>query len=123
MSRSPRNRPAPRPRPRPIRCGGCSGSACKLPASRDLGDCLPRGDPYLARRTSPRRLMADIETPCNKVCALDPVSALCVGCGRTVAEIAGWIGFTAEERARIMAQLPQRLAALQANQTTRIDAT
>jgi predicted Fe-S protein YdhL (DUF1289 family) len=54
--------------------------------------------------------MADIETPCNKVCAVDPISTLCVGCGRTVAEIAGWIGFTADERARIMAQLPQRLA-------------
>jgi predicted Fe-S protein YdhL (DUF1289 family) len=67
--------------------------------------------------------MADIETPCNKVCAVDPVSTLCVGCGRTVAEIAGWIGFTADERARIMAELPQRLATLQGNKTTHADAT
>jgi predicted Fe-S protein YdhL (DUF1289 family) len=67
--------------------------------------------------------MADIETPCNKVCAVDPVSTLCVGCGRTVAEIAGWIGFTAAERARIMAELPQRLATLQGNRTTHADAT
>lgn len=67
--------------------------------------------------------MADIETPCNKVCAVDPVSALCAGCGRTVAEIAGWIGFTAEERTRIMAQLPQRLAALHGNEKTHADAT
>jgi predicted Fe-S protein YdhL (DUF1289 family) len=54
--------------------------------------------------------MADIESPCNKVCAIDPISALCVGCGRTLAEIAGWIRFGADERARIMAELPRRLA-------------
>jgi len=56
--------------------------------------------------------MADIESPCNKVCALDPLAALCVGCGRTLAEIEGWLRFSAAERARIMAELPQRLAAL-----------
>jgi uncharacterized protein len=55
--------------------------------------------------------MADIESPCNKVCAVDPVSTLCVGCGRTLAEIEGWIRLTAEERARIMAELPRRRAA------------
>ena len=53
--------------------------------------------------------MADIESPCNKICAVDPVSALCVGCGRTLAEIEGWIRFSADERARIMAVLPRRL--------------
>ena len=56
--------------------------------------------------------MADIESPCNKVCAVDPISALCIGCGRNLAEIAGWIGFDADERARIMAELPVRLATL-----------
>jgi uncharacterized protein len=66
--------------------------------------------------------MAEIETPCNKVCAVDPVSGLCVGCGRTVAEIAGWIGFTAHDRAHVMADLPQRLAKLQRDQTSSADA-
>jgi len=56
--------------------------------------------------------MATIESPCNKICALDPIAALCVGCGRSLAEIEGWLRFSADERARIMAQLPQRLAAL-----------
>jgi predicted Fe-S protein YdhL (DUF1289 family) len=67
--------------------------------------------------------MADIETPCNKVCIVDPLSALCIGCGRTVAEIAGWIGFTAEERARVMAELPQRLAELHRGETSGVDVT
>jgi predicted Fe-S protein YdhL (DUF1289 family) len=74
------------------------------------GDCLPRGDPYLAGRIQilVRRLM-NTESPCNKVCAIDPISALCVGCGRTLAEIAGWLRFSPDERARIMAELPRRL--------------
>jgi predicted Fe-S protein YdhL (DUF1289 family) len=54
--------------------------------------------------------MAEIESPCNKVCAIEPVSSLCLGCGRSVDEISGWIGFGADQRARIMAELPQRLA-------------
>jgi uncharacterized protein len=67
--------------------------------------------------------MSDIETPCNKVCAIDPAFGLCIGCGRTVAEIAGWIGFTAEERTAIMAALPQRLALMNRGEVTRTDAT
>ena len=54
--------------------------------------------------------MAEIESPCNKICTVDPVSARCVGCGRTLAEIEGWIRFSAEARARIMTELPRRRA-------------
>ena len=41
---------------------------------------------------------------------VDPVSSLCTGCGRTLAEIASWVDFSADERRRIMAALPGRLA-------------
>jgi uncharacterized protein len=51
-----------------------------------------------------------IESPCNKICTLDPSSGICIGCGRTAAEIGGWLGYSAPERARIMAELPDRLA-------------
>ncbi|MEA2938680.1 MAG: uncharacterized protein QOC56_2184 [Alphaproteobacteria bacterium] len=57
--------------------------------------------------------MPSIESPCNKVCVVDPGRGLCVGCGRTLAEIGGWIAFTPQERRRIMAELPVRLASLQ----------
>ena len=56
--------------------------------------------------------MSTIETPCNKVCVIDPAFLLCVSCGRNVAETAGWIGFTGDERRRIMAELPGRIAAM-----------
>jgi uncharacterized protein len=55
---------------------------------------------------------ADVKTPCNSVCALHPVAGLCMGCGRSVDEIAGWIAFDDKERAAIMARLPLRLAAM-----------
>jgi predicted Fe-S protein YdhL (DUF1289 family) len=51
-------------------------------------------------------------SPCNKTCAVEPALGLCIGCGRTLAEITGWIGYSDHERACIMAELPQRLASL-----------
>ena len=49
-----------------------------------------------------------IATPCVKVCAVDGASGLCLGCFRTLPEIAGWSRLSDEERARIMAELPER---------------
>ncbi len=50
----------------------------------------------------------DIASPCIKVCVIDPVSGLCSGCARTLAEIAAWARLEADERRRIMAELPAR---------------
>ena len=54
-------------------------------------------------------MSADISTPCAKVCVVDPVSALCVGCGRSVAEIAAWRGMSEARRLAVMAGLDERL--------------
>jgi predicted Fe-S protein YdhL (DUF1289 family) len=51
-----------------------------------------------------------IESPCVKICTLDTQAGLCRGCGRTLDEIAGWVRMSIEERKRIMAELPARLA-------------
>ncbi len=50
-----------------------------------------------------------VETPCIKVCRIDETSGLCVGCGRSLAEIAGWGSMTTAQRRAIMAELPSRL--------------
>jgi predicted Fe-S protein YdhL (DUF1289 family) len=50
----------------------------------------------------------EIQSPCNKVCVVDPISGVCIGCGRTLAEIASWLQLSTQERARIMAELPRR---------------
>jgi uncharacterized protein len=49
-----------------------------------------------------------IATPCVQVCAVDGESGLCLGCYRTLSEIAGWSRLTDEERAALMAALPGR---------------
>jgi uncharacterized protein len=51
-----------------------------------------------------------IESPCIKVCTLDARSGRCLGCGRSVDEIARWSAMSDSERARVMAELPARLA-------------
>ncbi|WP_155478625.1 DUF1289 domain-containing protein [Rhodoplanes serenus] len=55
-----------------------------------------------------------IDTPCIKVCTVDRASGLCVGCGRSLDEIAEWADLSAAARRRIMAELPARLARLPA---------
>lgn len=55
--------------------------------------------------------MSDIASPCVKICVLDATAGLCRGCGRTLAEIERWTRLTDAERARVMAELPARLAA------------
>jgi predicted Fe-S protein YdhL (DUF1289 family) len=54
------------------------------------------------------RAPAPIKTPCVKVCAVDAQSGLCLGCFRTLAEIAGWARFTEAEREALMTELPDR---------------
>jgi uncharacterized protein len=49
-----------------------------------------------------------IATPCVQVCVVDGESGLCLGCHRTLAEVASWSKLTDDERARIMAALPAR---------------
>lgn len=55
-----------------------------------------------------------MESPCIKVCVIDEITRLCTGCGRSLAEIAGWTSFTADERRRIMSELPARRQKLSA---------
>jgi predicted Fe-S protein YdhL (DUF1289 family) len=50
-----------------------------------------------------------ISSPCISVCVLDEAD-LCLGCGRTRAEIAGWIAMSEATRLSIMDQLATRLA-------------
>ncbi|MFZ2029509.1 MAG: DUF1289 domain-containing protein [Vitreimonas sp.] len=50
-----------------------------------------------------------VSTPCVKVCIVDGKRGLCIGCGRTLAEIAAWGSMEEERRRAIMAALSQRL--------------
>jgi predicted Fe-S protein YdhL (DUF1289 family) len=49
-----------------------------------------------------------IETPCIKVCHLDPRAGLCTGCKRTIEEIAAWGSMTPDQRGEVIAELVLR---------------
>jgi uncharacterized protein len=49
-----------------------------------------------------------IASPCVKVCCVEPGSGLCLGCYRTLPEIARWGRMEPHEREFVMAQLPER---------------
>ena len=61
---------------------------------------------------------ASIRTPCIKVCIVDGASGLCVGCLRSLPEIAGWSRFTPAERDRIMGELEGRRSLMRDSRPT-----
>ncbi|NQY13442.1 MAG: DUF1289 domain-containing protein [Henriciella sp.] len=54
----------------------------------------------------------NIESPCIKVCAVDGETGLCLGCGRSLKEIGGWMQFDDAGRRAVMEMLPDRLQEL-----------
>ncbi|SNS28433.1 DUF1289 domain-containing protein [Tropicimonas sediminicola] len=50
----------------------------------------------------------EIESPCTKVCVIHPQERLCVGCYRSMDEIAAWSRMSPEARRGVMAALPDR---------------
>jgi len=56
----------------------------------------------------------DIESPCIKVCAVDGETGLCLGCGRSLKEIGGWMQYDDAGRRAVMDALPARLDSLRA---------
>jgi uncharacterized protein len=52
--------------------------------------------------------LAAVASPCNKVCRIDDDTGWCIGCARTLDEIASWSGLDDDARRRIWAQLAAR---------------
>lgn len=51
-----------------------------------------------------------IQSPCINICTIDARTHLCMGCGRTLDEVASWSTFNDARRAQVMAALPARMA-------------
>ncbi|WP_127903286.1 DUF1289 domain-containing protein [Solirhodobacter olei] len=51
---------------------------------------------------------AEVDSPCVKVCVVHPEARICVGCHRTLDEIATWSRMSPEARRAVMAELPTR---------------
>ncbi len=48
-------------------------------------------------------------SPCVKICVVDPLAGLCIGCSRTIAEISQWLDMAESERLQVIAELPARM--------------
>ncbi|WP_075640113.1 DUF1289 domain-containing protein [Rhizobium oryziradicis] len=46
-----------------------------------------------------------IESPCTGICTIDQQTAFCLGCGRSLAQIAAWSSYAPATRRAIMATL------------------
>ncbi len=55
--------------------------------------------------------MAAPESPCILVCTMDAKSGLCLGCHRTLNEIAGWSAASDDEKRAILARVAERAGA------------
>lgn len=47
-------------------------------------------------------------SPCIKLCVMDAERRYCAGCYRTLDEIANWGSMADEDRAAVLARLPER---------------
>ena len=61
----------------------------------------------------------EIETPCVKLCVIEPESGFCIGCGRTRDEIGSWLGMSVAARREVIATLPERVENLTRLKTRR----
>ena len=83
--------------------------ARRQPLCADGGRFRAAKSPRTGRRAAPHFARdARMETPCIKVCVIEPGTDVCTGCRRSLTEIARWSRLDAAERRRIMAELPAR---------------
>ncbi len=66
---------------------------------------------FTGESSRPIGLRPVIESPCNRICTLDPASGRCLGCGRSLDEITRWTQMTDAERAQVLAEARRRSAA------------
>jgi uncharacterized protein len=58
-----------------------------------------------------------IESPCIDVCQMSEDGTLCIGCHRSLSEIANWSHLTDAEKIRVIAAVQERQATLERKTT------
>ena len=54
-----------------------------------------------------------MQSPCTQLCMIDPATGWCLGCARSLGEIAEWGGADEARQREILAALPERRRALE----------
>lgn len=49
-----------------------------------------------------------VPSPCNSICRMDDETGWCLGCARTLPEIAAWAGLNEASKQQVWALLPER---------------
>ena len=89
----------------------CREWGCSRWRIRSLGS-LNSGVLFLGMANSSEAAQtAPIMSPCRSVCKMSTVTGLCIGCLRTLDEIAAWGQMSPEERAAVMREITQRQSA------------
>ena len=70
-----------------------------------------------ARQISPRKPDDDVPSPCVSVCVIDPAGGYCLGCFRTLDEIAAWIELDTTQRLAVWDRIAERRKAADATDT------
>jgi len=52
--------------------------------------------------------MSEVKSPCVEICQLDMSSDICLGCFRTMDEIAGWVEMTDVEKRNVLLLVDER---------------
>jgi predicted Fe-S protein YdhL (DUF1289 family) len=52
--------------------------------------------------------MSEVKSPCVEICQLDMSSDICLGCFRTMDEIAGWVDMTDAEKRDVLSLIEER---------------
>ena len=55
----------------------------------------------------------ELDSPCKKICVIDPESRFCIGCFRTISEISNWSNYTDVVRNELKETLKIRARKLQ----------
>jgi predicted Fe-S protein YdhL (DUF1289 family) len=58
------------------------------------------------------RASGDVPSPCVNVCQMHPETNYCVGCLRTMEEIADWLDMRNEEKLEVLARVERRKKAV-----------
>jgi hypothetical protein len=60
------------------------------------------------------KTVTGVPSPCISVCQMDAATGWCLGCARTIDEIAAWGLLDDDQKRRVWAMLPPRQAVLRA---------